>query len=364
MSNLCEVYRKTPLKPHHIIPLDFQSVKSVPDSHVWSDCDDYSPTEVLDSHLWSESHNFPIQDEHIIPNEHPSIPIIDLTDPNAIDYVGQACHTWGIFHVTNHGLPLGLFEEVETEARRLFSLPAQQKMKALRSPGGATGYGSARMAPFFSKSMWHEGFTIMGSSVDHARVLWPNDYNRFCEVMDEYQKQMKALAHKLFLMILTSMGLSEEEQNWALMVQSNESNALQLNSYPPCPDPTRTIGLAPHTDSLLLTILHQSDSDGLEVLQAGVGWVRVRRAPGSLTINVGDLMHVFSNGKFKSVCHRAVVKRTHHRVSIAYFYGLPADSVVGPLLKLGPPRYRALTVEEYLGMKAQHLEKALSLIRI
>lgn len=343
MSTLLEAYKNNPLQLHHLIPLDFHSLRAVPESHVWPESNNFRPSP---------------SDENF------SIPIVDLMDPNVEDIVGRACQTWGIFQVTNHGLPSGLLEEVESAARRLFSLPTEQKRKVLRSPGGATGYGCARIAPFFPKFMWHEGFTIMGSSVDHARVLWPLDYKHFCDVMDEYQKHMKTLAHKLFLTILNSLDLSEPEKNWAAAVYDSESNALQLNSYPSCPDPTQTLGLAPHTDSLLLTILHQCETNGLQTFRDGFGWVSVPRVSGALTVNVGDLLHILSNGRFPMVCHRAVVNGTRHRISAAYFYGPRADSVIGPFSKLGFPRYRTLTVKEYIGIKATHLGEALSLIAI
>lgn len=156
-TTLSEAYREVhPLNLRHIIPLDFDTVRAVPDSHVWPKSDDFS------------------SDDHRL-----SIPIVDLKDPNAVKLVGRACETWGAFQVINHDIPSNLFEDVESEARRLFSLPAHQKVKALREPAGATGYGLARISPFFPKYMWHEGFTIMGSPVDHARALWPNDNARF-----------------------------------------------------------------------------------------------------------------------------------------------------------------------------------------
>lgn len=158
MSTLLEAYKDNPVQLHHLIPLDFPSLSAVPESHVWPESHNLRPSP--------SGENF-------------SIPVVDLKDPNIADNIFSACQTWGIFQVTNHGLPSGLLEDVECEARRLFSLPVEQKRKVLRSPGGATGYGCARITPFFPKLMWHEGFTIMGCSVDHARVLWSHDYKRF-----------------------------------------------------------------------------------------------------------------------------------------------------------------------------------------
>ncbi|CAK7353488.1 unnamed protein product [Dovyalis caffra] len=342
MSTLSEAYSDHPLHLHHIIPLDFDSVRTLPDSHVWDTSD-----HALES------------------DDRSSIPTVDLTDPDAGKLIGHACETWGVFQVTNHDIPLDLLGEVESEARRLFSLPAGQKLKALRSPGGATGYGIARISPFFNKYMWHEGFTIMGSPMDHAEELWPNDPQRFCDVMEDYQKKMKELAMTLMHLILKSLDISEEEIN-EVVSSGGASTALQLNSYPFCPDPNRAIGLAPHTDTSLLTILHQSTKNGLQIFKEGVGWVLVSPTYGSLVVNVGDLLHILSNAQFPSVLHRVVMKENQQRLSLAYFYSPPTDFYLSPLPSNSTqiPLYRSVSVRDYIGIKAKNLEKALSLIRI
>ncbi|KAE8718751.1 Gibberellin 3-beta-dioxygenase 1 [Hibiscus syriacus] len=342
-STLSQVYRENPIHLHHIIPLDFNSVRTVPDSHVWPKSDDFSSDHRL------------------------TIPTIDLKDTDAAKLVGQACETWGAFQVINHGIPLNLLEEIESETRRLFSLPVETKMKALREPEGATGYGLPRISKFFPKYMWHEGFTIMDSPADHARMLWPNDNARFCDVMERYQKKMEAEAEKLTNLILGSLEITGEDLNRD--VGSPFGAALQLNSYPPCPNPNRAMGLAPHTDTSLLTILHQSALSGLQIFKQGAGWVSVRPIAGALVVNVGDLLHILSNARFKSALHRAVLNQEgYHRLSEAYFYGLPSDCRVSPLLKLlnsgEKPRYRSVTVKEYVGIKSTNFVEALSFIRI
>ncbi|KAG5620826.1 hypothetical protein H5410_006044 [Solanum commersonii] len=255
------------------------------------------------SHLWPNINNSPISHDEKKPN----VLIIDLSTPNVVEIIGHACKTWGIFQVVNHGVSLELFDEVESQARWLFALPAEQKVKVVRSTSGATGYGTTRITPFFSKFMWHEGFTIMDSPLDHAKKLWPHDY----------QKR-----------------------------------------------------LAPHTDSLFLTILHQTNKKGLQILKKDQGWTSI--APVSndaLIVNVGDLLHILSNGEFPSVYHRVLVDQTKNRVSLAYFFGPQVDSMIVPLVSSEDnvgvvPKYRNVKVKEYLDLKDKHLEKVFSMIRI
>ncbi|KAK8697985.1 hypothetical protein V6N13_114117 [Hibiscus sabdariffa] len=118
--------------------------------------------------------------------------------------------------------------------------------------------------------------------------------------------------------MLDSLGLTrEDDMKW--FQRKNESDqtqcVFQLNSYPVCPDPDRAVGLAPHTDTSLITLLNLCNINGLQVYQDGVGWVAVELVEGTLVANVGDLMQIVYNGRFKSVLYRTVVNNTCHHVT-------------------------------------------------
>ncbi|XP_068649385.1 gibberellin 3-beta-dioxygenase 2-like [Aristolochia californica] len=360
MSSLTEAIMAHPGNLHQP-RLDFETVHEVPDSHAWPQLQDYPCGGEDDRSLNGQS----------------PIPVIDLTQPDAATRMGQACEKWGAFQLTNHGIPMRLLDNVEFQARRLFALPAQQKLKAARPPDGLTGYGIARISTFFSKLLWSEGFTIAGSPAEHAHLLWtqPQECSQFCEAMEEYDKEMKKLARRLMWLMLASLEISKEEVTWA--GQGGEmvgaSSVLQLNWYPACPNPERAMGLAEHTDSPLFAILYQSSTSGLQVLgddeDGGTKrWVTVPPLRGALVVNVGDLLHMFTNGRFKSVLHRAVVNRSRHRLSVAYFWGPPSNVWLSPLDKLvGPessPLYPSMSWSEYLKFKARHFNKSLSLLRL
>ncbi|KAJ0977819.1 hypothetical protein J5N97_013293 [Dioscorea zingiberensis] len=326
--------------------------------------------EVPDSHAWPSLHDYPSAD----PLGPDSVPIIDLRGScsDTMKFIKHACERWGVFMVTGHGVPGDILNQLESETCRLFSLPTKQKLKAARPPDGVSGYGLARISSFFSKLMWYEGFTISGSPLDHARKLWPHDYSKFCETIEGYNKEMKKLAERVMNLVLLSLGLNEDDLGWAGPVGDllKVSGVLQLNSYPACPDPDRAMGLAAHTDSGFLTILHQTNTSGLQILRAQdqhgpARWVTVPPVPGALVINVGDLSHILSNGRFQSVLHRAVVNRIHHRYSMAYICGPPAHTKVSPLRTFsGRPVYRAVTWAEYLGLKGKLFNQALASIRV
>ena len=182
--------------------------------------------------------------------------------------------------------------------------------------------------------------------------------------MMEFRHKMKPLADQLLHYLLKSLNIPGElVQIWAESTDK-VSKTIQLNSYPPCPDPRHVLGLAPHTDTLLLTLLNQCQISGLQYFRDDIGWISVPPVPGAFVVNVGDTLEILSNGKFPSAYHRVTVSENKHRISYAYFHGPSMDSPAEPLDKAEKPLYRSMTVREYCAIKAKHNEEALGLVKL
>lgn len=320
--------------------------------------------EVPELYLWPQENQQAAIEESIGID----IPVIDLqhhgelsrasVNGSVIEQVRVAYEDFGVFQIVNHGVSQHLLERIENQAQRLFSLPLDQKIKARRSPDGVTGYGMARISTFFDKLMWSEGFTSIGSPLEHAQKLWPDNYQDFCQIIEEYERAMKDLASKLMALILESLGLKARDYSWG----DKNCAALQMNHYPSCPRPTQTMGMAEHTDSTLLTVLYQGSVQGLQIKRSDGMWIVVPAIPNAFVVNVGDLLQVLSNGRYKSVVHRAV-NNSKPRLSFAYLWGPPLTAVVEPAPQLvdskHPLLYRALTWNEYLVARAKHFHRAL-----
>ncbi|CAB4268770.1 unnamed protein product [Prunus armeniaca] len=328
------------------VPDDFKSLHEIPEEYAWTNL-----------------------------NEHPSldsdsVPIIDLNDPNASQLISHACRTWGMFQLINHGVPNNVVEDMESVAQSLFSLPAEQKLKVARGPGGISGYGFHLISAFSDKKLWSECFTILGSPLEHYAKLWPQGYTKICSITEEYDKELGRLSSRLMWIMLASLGISKEDVKWSGPKGDNhEAHVLQLNSYPACPDPDRAMGLVPHTDSTLVTIVHQSKICGLQVFQEGTGWFTVPPVPGAMVVNVGDLMHILSNGSYVSVLHRVLVNQTQQRLSVVYTYGPPENVPISPIPKLlsasHPALYPPVTNwSEYIDTKTKLKGKALASLRL
>ncbi|GFP87560.1 flavonol synthase/flavanone 3-hydroxylase [Phtheirospermum japonicum] len=180
--------------------------------------------------------------------------------------------------------------------------------------------------------------------------LLPRNPPHYREIANEYGKEIGWLMRQLLSLISQGLGLKKD----TLQTRIGEKPRLvsQSNYYPPCPQPQLTMGLPPHTDLNALTVLMQSENvTGLQVIKDGE-WVSVDPVPDAFIVNIGDQIQVLSNGRYKSVHHRAVTNKDSERISIAMFYGPNKDTIMGPMKDLideeHPPVYRNYRHGEFL----------------
>ncbi len=112
-----------------------------------------------------------------------------------------------------------------------------------------------------------------------------------------YSKNTKFLYLMLTEAILESLGLVditniEKEYDDESREFKDGSQLIVVNCYPACPEPELTLGLPPHTDYGLLTLLFQDEVQGLQIQHEG-RWVTVQPLPDSLVVNVGDHLEVW-----------------------------------------------------------------------
>ncbi|KAI3461698.1 hypothetical protein Pfo_018361 [Paulownia fortunei] len=268
-----------------------------------------------------------------------NIPLIDLsplklpTGPDALSglvvEIGDACQKWGFFQVINHGVPSKCREKVESAARKFFALPKEEKRKVSRDKGNPFGYYDSE----HTKNVrdWKEVFDF---AVQNPIIIpashepddmelkelinkWPENLPELREACEEHTAEMEKLAFKLLELIALSLGLPKDRLNGFF---KDQTSRVRLNYYPPCPAPYLTLGVGRHKDTGVLTILAQDDVGGLEVKRKTDGeWILVKPTPDAYIINVGDIIQVWSNDKYESVEHRAVVNSEKERFSIPYF---------------------------------------------
>ncbi|XP_028184961.1 gibberellin 2-beta-dioxygenase 8-like [Glycine soja] len=175
---------------------------------------------------------------------------------------------------------------------------------------GSYRWGSPN-ATCIGQLSWSEAFHI-----PLTHMLGSAGTNTFSWTIQQFATQVSILAQTL-AEILAQVNTFFEENCLP------SSCYIRLNRYPPCP---LASGLMPHTDSAFLTILHQDQVRGLQMLKDGK-WFAVKPNPDALIIIIGDLFQAWSNGVYKSVEHRVVTNPKLERFSMAYFF-CPSDATV------------------------------------
>lgn len=148
--------------------------------------------------------------------------------------------------------------------------------------------------------------------------------------MGNYAKAVQALQKQLMEVVLQSLGLKSDYLHEEI---KEGSQVMVVNCYPACPEPELALGMPPHSDYGYLTILIQSQP-GLQILDNNNNWYPVPVIEGALLVQLGDQIEVMSNGRYKSVLHRATLNKERTRISIASLHSLALEKKVGPAPEL------------------------------
>lgn len=109
------------------------------------------------------------------------------------------------------------------------------------------------------------------------------------------------------------------------MIEDSTNTLLRVLHYPPLTDVTENeaVRAAPHEDINLITLLPAATTPGLEVLDTQGQWHAVSCDPGSIVINIADMLQMCTQQYFKSTTHRVVnppqSEKQHSRFSMALF---------------------------------------------
>nr|GLL28780.1 gibberellin 2-beta-dioxygenase 8 [Ipomoea trifida] len=279
--------------------------------------------------------------------EERELPLIDLSELNRGEFIreeckrkmGRASREWGFFQVVNHGVSREILEKMRSEQVKLFRKPFQEKMKDrnLNFSTGSYRWG-APSATCLRQLSWSEAFHVPLSDISGGSVSRPNNLS---STMDEFATSLSDLAQRLARILAEKLG---HKSTYFEETCLPTTCYVRMNRYPACRIHDNVFGLTPHTDSDFLTILHQDQIGGLQLVKDGK-WISVKPNPDAIVINIGDLFQAWSNGVYKSVEHRVVAHETKERFSAAFFLCPSYDTTIQSCSQ--PSLYRTFTFGEF-----------------
>ncbi|KAJ1456544.1 hypothetical protein M885DRAFT_517325 [Pelagophyceae sp. CCMP2097] len=316
----------------------------------------------------------------------PEIHVIDISrivagrgSAEDLDLLRESCLSPGFFHITHHGIPEQVTRDFDDVMRSFFALPQPEKDALRRTRDNAYGYADDELTKTTRdcKEVFDYGHMPAGRGVaadDAANCVLdghnqlPSSLPGFHAAIGAYYDACSTVAGALLRAVAASLGLADGTFDDAFGAE--HTSFLRMNRYPLVAGEGRTrfddntvnldqlgpaaanatLGVNRHTDAGGFTLLRQDDA--VSSLQVNVNfhdaasppqWIDVSPVPGALTVNVGDMLQVLSNGRYKAPEHRVLASAIRERYSAPFFYNPSFKAIIAPRPPLescasyGPP---------------------------
>ena len=302
----------------------------------------------------------------------PTLSLRDVETPQFVSAIGEAYEHYGFVIIENHGIPQELIDRFLHQFKTFFAWTEAEKHRFhLKGGGGARGYtpfgietakGSAH---FDLKEFWHIGRELPeGHPYRHymADNVWIDSIPGFRETCIEMFDTFDLTGRRLLTAIARVLKLAPDF--FEDKVQLGNS-VLRVIHYPPMPpNPAESIRAGAHEDINVITLLLGAEEPGLLVLSKQGEWLSVNPTPGSMVVNVGDMLQRLTNGALRSTSHRVINpvsdRAKNARFSMPFFLHFNPDFPIAALPScVGPGRPEPLPpilAEEYLQERLREIK--------
>lgn len=297
-----------------------------------------------------------------------TIPTVDLAAVDAAQQIRAAYSTYGFAYVVNHGVASERVAELFETSRRFHASEQSQKLEISldKSHRGfiPINTSTARHSTLakVTKPNQSQSFMMMREdAADSDQVRgghylagsnkWPEWQPDFRPVVEGYNDQMVDLGMRLVGLIEEALGCRPGELSESFQPPTTW---LRLLHYPvrPADAPDDLYGSAPHCDFGFITLLAQDNVGGLQVMSPEGEWLDVPPMDDAFVMNVGDMLHQWSNGLLRSTPHRVINVSGVERYSCPFFFDPHVSTVIAPLSSCvateGETRFEPINFGEFL----------------
>ena len=231
----------------------------------------------------------------------------------------------GFIYISGHGIPDDIIDAARQQALTFFRQSDAQKSAVSISPRhrGWLAQGGAKMqddvvADLKESFLWGyqdaDGHTPEDHPIRGANH-WPTSVPELQPAAVAYYQHAERVAMCLLRGFAQGMGLSAD---FFLRRCERPLSRASFVYYPAQPEAlgSRQFGVGPHTDFGVLTVLCQDDVGGLQVQTPDGDWIHAPPIPGTLVVNVGDLLARWTDDHCRSTPHRVVNSSGRERLSL------------------------------------------------
>jgi isopenicillin N synthase-like dioxygenase len=291
-----------------------------------------------------------------------ALPVVNfatLGQANTLRALDSACRNWGAFQLVGHPFSQPLQARLAESMTSFFHQPRAVKKQVERSesnPWGFFDHELTRQSPD-----WKEVYDYGPADGMTIEPQWPTQVADFEDTVTAYYQACEQISFELMAAIAANLGTPAEQiQN---CFRPQHTSFVRLNYYPLCEQPASPrgdeaaiegfLGVNPHTDAGAITLLMQDQQAGLEIYRQQ-RWHKV--AGGSLVVNLGDILQVWSNDRYHAPLHRVRANCEAERFTAPFFFNPSYDTQYRPLPSTvdqkNPARYKAIEWGEFRRQRA------------
>jgi len=287
-----------------------------------------------------------------------ALPVLDVGEFANDDWypeLDRACAEWGCFQIVGHGIAPSLINATLGQMQRFFALPRNEKLAIERTRNNAWGYFDRELTK--NVRDWKEIFDVGPVAEDGPMAgsvpQWPTGLPEFQAVIGAFYGEAERVAAGILSGVSCNLGMAPDYL--AGSFGAGHTSFLRLNYYPLCANTAEHLGISQHTDAGALTVLLADTQPGLQFLYRGE-WHTVAPNSEALTINIGDIVQVWSNDFYTAPLHRVLASAEAERFSAPFFYNpdyrVDYAPLPGVVSKASPARYRAINWGEFRAGRA------------
>jgi len=261
---------------------------------------------------------------------------------------------WGFVYLTDHGIET---ESVFDVSKKFFTKEDSFKRQYVRQSNTENfGYVPFKLETFEKSRPFDlkEAFNLDLAALENLTDDKYSGISDFIETGKKFSSDCKNLTELLLRVLSPAVDPTNEE--FLLDKHRHIGNVecptiLRLLWYPCVEDPDAItadqLRCGEHSDYGTITLLFQDSVGGLQVVSPSGEYINATPIPGSIVVNIGDMLQHWTSGRFKSTRHRVQVNQhAVPRQSLAYF--VHPDKTVDVAGVDGSEKYPPINSYQYL----------------